>query len=222
MRILVLSTAAVLTGLALYSCGDDDDSHGTGDTSFDGGAEKNGKSVGQGGSRASRGEAGAAEEGAPSCVTSRTCGTETCSSSDIDGSAFADMAQGMNGTGCIEACCTTDNECGSRVKIVSYSPGVGMMVIAATTCTKRDLPGTETEACPRYFDSFAGVKEDAGSTMPSGLDALNFMGCCRPDGTCGYLVSIVGLGCLSSADTRAMLPFAGLTDTEVTTCVPSD
>jgi hypothetical protein len=138
----------------------------------------------------------------PSPLASKACGTTSCSSSDIDITALAATARSILGTPCIEACCTADNKCGASAKITAYTPGIGLMVIVATTCTERDQPGIESEACPKFFETFESVIEDAGPMNWDSLESLDFAGCCRSDGTCGYLVSMTGLGCASVADTR--------------------
>jgi len=221
ISLAILSLGIASFGFTFAACSGDDDSDRSLDAGFDGGVAKNkSKTTSQSGSGDSGGAEASAEVG-PSCITSKTCGTTSCNSSDIDITALAATARNIPGTPCVEACCTADSKCGASAKITTYTPGIGLMVIIATTCTERDQPGIESEACPKFFEAFEAVLEDAGPMNWDSLESLDFAGCCRSDGTCGFLVSLAGLGCEPAADTRAMLSFAGLTDAGVKKCIPS-
>jgi hypothetical protein len=48
------------------------------------------------------------------------------------------------------------------------------------------------------MDSLAadGGVEDSGTSMSPGPSAFEVVGCCRPDGMCGYLDDQTGFGCV--------------------------
>jgi hypothetical protein len=70
------------------------------------------------------------------------------------------------------SCCTTSNVCGLS------AAGLGI-----TECLPLDAPGAEDASCPGV--AIAGL--------------IQLPGCCAPDGTCGALDSLVGLGCAKIA-----------------------
>jgi cysteine-rich repeat protein len=69
-----------------------------------------------------------------------------------------------------QTCCTSDQRC-----------GVASGVFYGASCLVRDQPGKDDESCP-----------DEQSIFPPLIPALN--GCCRPDNTCGLVLS--GAGCV--------------------------
>jgi hypothetical protein len=71
----------------------------------------------------------------------------------------------------LPACCTTDDKCGVDLASVGF----------AATCQEANAPGNANPACPSQ--TVAGI--------------LPLSGCCRPDGTCGALDNLFGLGCIS-------------------------
>ncbi len=77
----------------------------------------------------------------------------------------------------LPACCLgpAADECG-----VSMDPAIG----PATGCALLGEPGGVCANCPSYFAT--GSPWQPGEELP---------GCCRPDGTCGYQDTTVGLGC---------------------------
>jgi hypothetical protein len=73
----------------------------------------------------------------------------------------------------IERCCTDeDGACG--YEIAQLQPGL---------CLPEDAPGELDDSCPPV--SFMGF--------------ISLPGCCRPDGTCGSMDSLLGLGCTLNA-----------------------
>lgn len=79
------------------------------------------------------------------------------------------------------SCCTTDSKCGLDFAAVAGMP----------LCLERDAPGNADPTCPAAMASM-----------------FSLPGCCRPDGTCGALSTLVPLGCISS-DIASLLPGAG-------------
>jgi hypothetical protein len=73
--------------------------------------------------------------------------------------------------GTLPACCPADevNACGAQI------PMLGTTCLTAT-------PGVADQRCPPF--------QVMGITLP---------GCCRPSGTCGVSVQLLGLGCNDSA-----------------------
>jgi len=71
----------------------------------------------------------------------------------------------------LPGCCTTDEKCGVDLASVGF----------AATCQEANAPGKANPACPSQ--TVAGI--------------LPLSGCCKPDGTCGALDNLFGLGCIS-------------------------
>ncbi len=135
----------------------------------------NGGSTGRGGSGGSAGKTATA--GAPATLT---CGTATCSAVTIPIGSFA-----------IPACCAdaATNQCGLDGSAVAQF-GVDF----AEACQPKDQPGVADTSCP-----------DSGSAPTTAGFDIQFKGCCRPNGTCGYVLDKLGglfelgLGCVDSA-----------------------
>ena len=72
----------------------------------------------------------------------------------------------------VPGCCTDDDKCGLDIGGLGLGEG----------CAELNAAGTPNDACPSQ--SLGGF--------------LTLAGCCRPDGTCGVLDTVVGLGCTSA------------------------
>jgi len=207
--------------VALTACGgDDDDDTGPMDASV----------MGRGGSGATQ-RAGAAGTTEPLCNQTKTCGEMTCSPADIDAFPLATIAEKTGANSCIEPCCLADDKCGSSLKLTAYMPTLGTVVMSGPNCLEQNQPGTQSAACPKFFELFFTGVEDAGayyevdagsfSAQSMGeLNALDFPGCCRFDGYCGFYVPELGLNCASSADIKSMFSFIGIKNLPPKACVP--
>jgi hypothetical protein len=70
----------------------------------------------------------------------------------------------------LAGCCTEDDKCGVDLASVGFG-----------ACQEANAPGNANMACPSQ--TVAGI--------------LPLSGCCKPDGTCGALDNLFGLGCIS-------------------------
>jgi hypothetical protein len=104
----------------------------------------------------------------------------------------------------IPACCAGPNEdeCG-----LDGSRFEEFGAVFEDPCQPLDQPGEEDTECP------------SSPPVPTDFGMLDFPGCCKPEGTCGYLVNdafglvTLGLGCVDAA------PFLADGGTP-TTCTP--
>jgi hypothetical protein len=127
-----------------------------------------GEEGGSGGSRAQSGSGGGGRGGS---------GTSTAGGNANAGGSGAAATVECGGSMCMGnafamACCTTDKKCGLDLSAVGFGSG----------CSELNAPGTANTACPSQ----------------NLMGFLMFDGCCKPDGTCGVLDTIAGLGCTST------------------------
>jgi hypothetical protein len=96
--------------------------------------------------------------------------------------------------------------------------GMGTQQQAAPVCIEQNQPGLEDANCPKFLDNImqqVQQGEDAGGNINLGqfggqmgglgnmqgmFDQMNFKGCCRADGKCGYMVTASNLGCILGSD----------------------
>jgi pilus assembly protein FimV len=76
----------------------------------------------------------------------------------------------------VPACCTSDAKC-----------GLDLSTLGIMMCVEQNAPGTLDASCP------------AGMTM-----GISMQGCCREDGTCGTMDTLLGLGCTVSTSGQTM------------------
>lgn len=171
-------TLGCLVCLALpIACGDDDDD--TPGTAGKGGSAGSGgnPATGGGGKGDSAGMApgggGAGVDLPPGLSTepsTEECGAETCESSAVAGLYH------------INPCCAPDGSCGLDT---TFLESVGAKF--SELCQAHDQPGTDEGSCPSATGLTVPVR---GVELP--LEP--FVGCCRPDGTCGVVVDEVNAG----------------------------
>jgi len=89
----------------------------------------------------------------------------------------------------VEACCTPDDACGLDSSVLeAFGPTF------EEPCQPRDQPGVLDTSCP-----------NSTSAMIEGGLTIEFPGCCRANGSCGYMLDTlfgvyeIGLGCVDSA-----------------------
>jgi hypothetical protein len=103
------------------------------------------------------------------------CGGQICRSVEIQGYPP------------IEACCAAGDVCG-----LDGEPFREYGAVFEEACQPRNQPGQLDDECP------------SSTPVPTDLGALEFPGCCKPDGVCGYLVNSaftfinLGLGCVDA------------------------
>ncbi len=130
---------------------------------------------------------------APGALPMATSGTAAAAAGPVshDVSACMPCQSSMGFTGTLEACCTAAGRCGLDVSSLT----------GESMCAEQNAPGTQTMACP--------------STSVMGF--LSLPGCCRPDGTCGFVIDqIAPLGCVDSASVAKSLGMAAGTVTPCT------
>ena len=87
----------------------------------------------------------------------------------------------------IEACCADGDVCG-----LDGAPFAQYGAVFEEDCQPRNQPGQLDDECP------------SSTPYPTDLGELEFPGCCKPDGRCGYLVNSalgvvpLGLGCVDA------------------------
>lgn len=162
---------------AASACGGSSSNPGQGAT---GGAEQSGGANHGGAAGRSASAGGGGKTGAAGAPATVKCGTATCSAVTIPGAGFN-----------IPACCAdaATNQCGLDGSTVAQF-GLNF----AEACQPKDQPGVADETCP----------DSPSAATTAGFD-IQFAGCCRPNGSCGYLIDKVdglfqvGLGCVDSA-----------------------
>ena len=82
----------------------------------------------------------------------------------------------------IDTCCTADNHCGIQIA----SDPVPTNVPFRGGCQRLNQVGTPDPNCPSFTQLL---------NAPNGIA---IPGCCRPDGTCGLDLSLLGAGCVQS------------------------
>lgn len=145
-------------------------------------------SAGSGGSGGATGGTGGGTSGGSGGTApgSKMCGTETCSALQLP----------FPGAPAIPACCPPDSEntCGLDTTLISaFGPSF------EEPCQPLDQPGELDPECPGT---------DSVQVPDAGL-SVQFPGCCRSNGQCGYLVDeiriggvlpvVFGLGCVDAA-----------------------
>jgi hypothetical protein len=113
----------------------------------------------------------------------------------------------------VNTCCTSSGHCG--VELVSDPVPPDLPFLGG--CQPANQPGYDTLACPD-LGSLIGVAPSA-----------SVAGCCRPDGTCGIDLGVVGVGCVQTVKGGAPIYCAiadagtGAVDAAIsTTRVPAD
>jgi hypothetical protein len=222
-----LAALALVTGTMLACGGDDDDAADSGTKTGSGGGSS---SVGQGGSSTGAGGSAAAS----SCVTT----DDKCGSDTKEANANNSMTS-MFGV-CYKACCTADNKRGTQFTMTGPfatlfgggTPG---------TCLEQEQKGTITADCPKVFEyvqemaraagvdagAITGATGATGGTAGQGglgqmLNQYNFEGCCRPEGTCGFNVASMQLGCVTLDQLQSAIPLmTTMTGGGTTTTTPA-
>ncbi|HVJ15277.1 MAG TPA: hypothetical protein VM686_07545 [Polyangiaceae bacterium] len=133
-----------------------------------------GGSAGSGGSTSKGGSAGKGG-GTAEAVE---CGGEMCQP----------LILPVEGAPAVEACCAQDDACGLDSSVLeTFGPTF------EERCQPRDQPGERDPNCPNSVN-----------TMIDGGFSIEFDGCCRANGRCGYMLDSVlgvyeiGLGCVDS------------------------
>ncbi len=85
----------------------------------------------------------------------------------------------------VNTCCTGAGRCGVEL----FSAPAPANIPFAPGCQEAHQFGINTPACP----DFAQLLNMSGSA-----GAPNISGCCRPDGTCGLDLGLIGAGCVQS------------------------
>lgn len=75
----------------------------------------------------------------------------------------------------VSGCCTDNDKCGLDISGLGVGEG----------CAELNAPGARNDACPS-LSVFGGI--------------VTFVGCCKPDGTCGVLADLAGLGCTATGE----------------------
>jgi hypothetical protein len=128
----------------------------------------------------SAGNSGATGKGGSGGTTTGPveCGGEMC----------APLVLPVEGAPPVEACCAQDDVCGLDSSVLeAFGPTF------EERCQPRDQPGERDPACP-----------NSTSTTLDGGFMIEFDGCCRANGRCGYMLDSVlgvyqiGLGCVDS------------------------
>jgi hypothetical protein len=141
-----------------------------------GSSDENDSNGARGGSAGSAGKGGGGmDASAPDPVE---CGTTMCEP----------LVLPIPGAPPVEACCTADGGCGLDSTVLeAFGPTF------EERCQARDQPGELDENCP-----------NSTSAMVEGGLNIEFPGCCRADGRCGYMLDTlfgvypIGLGCVDS------------------------
>jgi hypothetical protein len=116
-----------------------------------------------------------------------TCGGQPCSVENIKGNSI------LAPSTCVQACCTAKDSCGLAL-IATIQTGAQQN---ATACIELNQEGNEYVFCPYFLDSLGVAGGFISLGDRNGLVDINYQGCCRPDGACGFLVTSYGLGCVS-------------------------
>jgi hypothetical protein len=164
----VFMACSVALGLAACSSDEDNGTSGAGATGGAGGGSGGSGATGSGGSGATGSGGtgtGGSGGGAPASID---CQGTTCT-----------------GLGPVAPCCAgAGDQCGIELPI---GPG---------GCQLRDAPGEPDESCTEAFEARfdGGVGPGDGGTGDGGFGDAGFTitGCCRPDGTCGIQVPLLG------------------------------
>ena len=133
------------------------------------------ESGGAGGSSGKGGSGGSAGTGTVEAIE---CGSNTCEPLDLK----------VFGQAVVAPCCAADDACGlDSSSLEAYG------VSFDERCQPRDQAGVLDASCP-----------DVSTEVPDTGLVVSFKGCCRPTGSCGYMLDTIagaielGLGCVAS------------------------
>lgn len=136
-----------------------------------------------------------------------TCGADTCETT-ADDSAWGAVACCVPGGGCgvkSDAPSIANPLNQQPIPVTQIIAGIQSMdpMIAAQIkdtdpkidCLAKNQPGTESDQCPDFELMMQDADAGAGGMM------LSAVGCCRPDGSCGYIDDTGSIGgCVKISD----------------------